>query len=412
MNSFSDSRIALVFLMNNHYGINVTHFSRKELFRYYLYGYQNEKMVGRWKTGNQKNRKEFKKKAIVSYLNLGRFPSFFQKTLIAAISIAELPLSWGMETFLFVRYVFALLFHTKSNTEGNIFFIGTKEQRFKKELQNARIPEQEVMVVKFYGWNYGQIFDGIKQISILEGLRLSDVWRAYRYSLRMSAFMNKRYGKEDMFFRSYSSFEFFLACFFLSQLDKSKTVVFVETYSRWAHLCGRLSHHVVFVQHGIIGKDLNFLIKIGSPDEAYFLNEKEATYCCEYMFNRKPEIKFLDGLKFTSNEKLLDNGNINVLVVCHYIYFEIEKRIASTVIGLGGYNVYMKPHPLDPREQYVEFCKEIGAIIIDKQDYPKVDVVIAYNSTLAVEYMDAGVDVIRHDEIDFEEIINKVKQYR
>ena len=386
---------------------------RKNLFRLYIFGYLNEKIVSRWQTGNQKNRKEFKKKAIVSYLNLGRFPSFVQKTLIAAISIAELPLSWGMETYLFGRYVFALLFRTKSkDTKGDIYFIGTKEQRFKKELKNARISEQNVVIVKFCGWDYGQIFDGIKQMSILDGLHPSDIWRAYRYSLRMSTFMNKRYGKEDMFFRSYSSFEFFLACFYLSQLDKSKQVVYVETYSRWAHLCGHIPHHVVFLQHGIIGKELCFLIKTGAPDEAYFLNEKEAAYCCGYLFNKMPEIKFLDGLEFTSNEKLLDNGNINVLIVCHYIYFEIEKRIASAVIALGGHNVYMKPHPLDPRDQYVEFCKEMGAIIMDKQDYPKVDVVIAYNSTLAVEYQDAGIDVIRHDEIDFEEIINIVKQYR
>lgn len=385
---------------------------KKEMFIYYLYGYLNEKIVGRWQTGNQKNRKEYKKKAIVNYLNLGRFPSVVQNTLIAILSFAELPLSWGMETYLLMRYLFASLINIKSNNEGDIYFIGTKEQRFKKELQNARIPKQNVVAVKFYGWDYGQIFDGIKQISILDGLRPSDIWRAYKYSLRMSTFMDKRYGKEDMFFRSYSSFEFFLANFFFSHLDKSKKVVYVETYSRWAHLCGHLSHHVIFIQHGIIGKELCFLIKIGTPDVAYFLNEKEATYCCEYLFNKKPEIKFLDGLKFTSNEKLLENGNINVLVVCHYIYFETEKKIASAVMGLGGYNVYMKPHPLDPREQYVEFCEEIGAVIMDKQDYPQVDVVIAYNSTLAVEYADVGVDVIRHDEIDFEEIINKVIKYR
>ena len=390
----------------------VTHYSREELFEYYLYGYLNEKMVGRCQTDNQKNRKEFKKKALVSYLNLGRFPSFAQKTLIAAISVAELPLSWGMESYLFLRYMLAILFHTKSNTEGDVYFIGTKEQRFKKELQNARIQEREVTVVKFHGWNYGQIFEGIKQMSILDGLRLNDIWLAYRYSLRMSTFMDKRFGKEDMFFRSYSSFEFFLASFFLTRLDKSKKVVYVETYSRWAHLSAHLPHHVIFLQHGIIGKELNFLIKVGSPDEAYFLNEKEAGYCCEYLFYKKPVIKFLEGLKFTSNEKLLNNDNVNVLLVCHYIFFEIEKKIANTVTGLGGYNVYIKPHPLDPRDQYVALCKEIGAVIIDKQDYPKVDVVIAYNSTLAVEYRDTGVDVIRHDEIDFEEIINILKQYR
>ena len=178
------------------------------MFIYYLYGYLNEKIVGRWQTGNQKNRKEYKKKAIVNYLNLGRFPSVVQNTLIAILSFAELPLSWGMETYLLMRYLFASLINIKSNNEGDIYFIGTKEQRFKKELQNARIPKQNVVAVKFYGWDYGQIFDGIKQISILDGLRPSDIWRAYKYSLRMSTFMDKRYGKEDMFFRSYSSFEF------------------------------------------------------------------------------------------------------------------------------------------------------------------------------------------------------------
>ncbi len=384
--------------------------TRKELFRYFIYGYLNEKMVGRWQTGGHLNRKPFKKKAIASYLNIGRYPSWMGNALIDIAGLLELPLSLFMETFLFFKYVIGAICCSRKQEEGQIYFIGTKEQRIKQELRNARISDSEVVVIKFLGWDYGQIFEGLKQTSILSGIRLADICRAYRYSMRLSIFMQRKYGNNDMFFRSYSSFEFFLAAFYLSRLDLSKKVVYVETYSRWAFLCGSLNHHVIFVQHGIIGKELNFLIKIGSPNDAYFLNKKEEQYCCEYMFKKKPAVYYLEGLKFTSNEKLLLNGKKNVLIVCHYIYFDIEKRLALALNDLNAFNIYMKPHPLDPRENYEELGDQIGAVILEKPDYPKVDEVIAYNSTLAVEYAEAGIPVIRHDEIPFEDIICKLKQ--
>ena len=61
-------------------------------------------------------------------------------------------------------------------------------------------------------------------------------------------------------------------------------------------------------------------------------------------------------------------------------------------------NIYLKPHPGDKdNPEYPRMAEQYDAVIVPKTGYPKVDVVISYDSTLADEYDDVGVHVIRYD---------------
>jgi hypothetical protein len=65
-------------------------------------------------------------------------------------------------------------------------------------------------------------------------------------------------------------------------------------------------------------------------------------------------------------------------------------------------NIYLKPHPADNIDTYEKLKDEYPEIVIlSKFDYPKVDYVISYDSTLADEYEMHDLPVIRYKDDDF-----------
>ena len=103
------------------------------------------------------------------------------------------------------------------------------------------------------------------------------------------------------------------------------------------------------------------------------------------------------------------NGRKDVLLVCWGNHIEIEWRIAQLLEN--KYNLYIKPHPGEKENpEYKRMVQECGCIIIPKDAYPRVDVVLSYESTLADEYADAGIKVIRYDLMErIEDIIGIIE---
>ena len=85
-----------------------------------------------------------------------------------------------------------------------------------------------------------------------------------------------------------------------------------------------------------------------------------------------------------------------MLLVCWSNNINYEQRICQLINS--DCNLLIKPHPGDKdNPEYVEMKEKYGCKIVPKTGYPKVDIVISYDSTLADEYDDAGVRVIRYD---------------
>ena len=47
----------------------------------------------------------------------------------------------------------------------------------------------------------------------------------------------------------------------------------------------------------------------------------------------------------------------------------------------------------------------------DNGDYPQVDIVISYKSTLAIEYLDNGIKTIIYDNENFGIILNGIEKF-
>ena len=108
-----------------------------------------------------------------------------------------------------------------------------------------------------------------------------------------------------------------------------------------------------------------------------------------------------------TEEYLLSNNKLNVMLVCNMLFFESEKEIIYALTK-EGINLYIKPHPKDNAEIY-KALKSSSFIILGANEFPKVDIVISYQSTLGVKYEQAGVKVLWYDAIGTKSCIEYVK---
>ena len=222
----------------------------------------------------------------------------------------------------------------------------------------------------------------------------------------MILFVKKKYGKRDFFFRAYSSFEYFLCYFYIKKSHKTNKYYFDALIDRWAYLFGDTPHETHFIQHGVINNKVKFK-RIGKVDYAYYINEKQKIIIEKIIFNNTPVCLYRRKTNFGYSNMLLDNKLKNILLICSPVFFDIEKKI---IIELSKINVnlYVKPHPNDSYQPYENLMLSNNFILLQKEDLPKVDTVISYFSTLAVEYQTNGVEVLMYTDGLFQQHYDEI----
>ena len=252
--------------------------------------------------------------------------------------------------------------------------------------------------------------DAKNYCNIVDGVSMSDLVKSLSCSIFLILLQYKKYGRRDLLFRNYTSFDFFVACCFFENLDESNNIIFKSTYDKWAYLFANLQNKKVFVQHGIID-DSFFPKRIGCPDIAYSINDNQYNYCVNILFNNKPIYKRLNLLKLTTNDKLLKNGKKNVLIVGNLMFEAKQNAIIELLSSRADvYNIYIKPHPLDKVNQYQILKEKKSLVILDKEDFPKVDLVVSYKSTMVIEYEMNGVECLIYDTDRFECFVNNLEK--
>lgn len=270
--------------------------------------------------------------------------------------------------------------------------------RIKGLLDSVRPLKISTLKIPFIRNNYHE-----NEINILSVVTFADVLRSVVLSWITIWTLYSKYRKRDPLFRSYSSFAYYLVCCFVKRTDEKNCYLYYNTYDRWAFLMCNTDGSI-FVQHGKLMDQLSF-IKVGTPQMAYYLSEKQRNILERILFKGTPQdVRYRKPMEFSCNDLLLDNGKKNVLLVCWNNNIEKEWKICSLLHK--EYNLYLKPHPGDKdNPAYSNMAKKYQSIIIPKSGYPKVDVVISYDSTLAEEYEDVNVKVIRYDLlVNLEEI--------
>ena len=377
--------------------------------KWYIYGYLNLYYNSLSLIDPNTDYKNFKIRQTIDYLNIGvRFHGFFRfilKHIGIFESIISVMIVFGQFTKVSINYFFV----KKQLQKGRSFFYRIGKDKIDELLSKTDIKNHDLIEVIILSKN-GNRTEQHRCISLLTGLDFSELLESFCTSIKTIFLMREKYGKRDFLFRSYSSFFYFLVCFYFKKLDKDNTVYYTSLTDRWSFLFAHLDCNVIFLQHGLV-LDLNFIKRIGTVNRAYYINEEQKNICEKILFANHPQTDYLRSMKFTSNEKLVNNGKTNVLLICNMLFWDKEQELIRVLSSNNKCNLYIKPHPSYSKEAYYKKAEEASMIILDNGDYPQVDIVISYKSTLAIEYLDNGIKTIIYDNENFGIILNGIEKF-
>ncbi len=213
-------------------------------------------------------------------------------------------------------------------------------------------------------------------------------------------------------FRTFNSFEFFLAYFVLRNIPKETTLCFCNQMDRWSILFDNApqTNRILF-QHGIEMPYADWPVKFEHTDTVYVLSAEASIDLFRAAFKVKPTNVLL--LKPTIDlTKMEGDDNFKVLIVGFpsFLLFDNELAIVKA-FAKDGNTVYLKPHPgKEDMTKYLNLEKEYPQCkIILERKFPDVDVVCSYRSTLAVEYQAHNKFVMMYDDYSVDEMIEKIK---
>lgn len=381
--------------------------SFNKIFKGYLYGYMNEfhiYSILKNDLAPELTYQEFKFRQIIKYLGLKN--NLLPMSFFRLIAYFEVAISLSIVLYQFFNVAIKLLFAKRVILENkNILLgLGTPSNNLFKMLKSIELDPKSLTIVRlpFSCINYTSIVS----IPLVSGIKFSDLLISLKYSIKMIFFMNQKYGCRDLLFRSYSSFEYFLTYCYTRRTNLSNTYYYVNLNDRWIYLIGNILHKKYFIQHGIINDKIR--MKKIAVDVAYYIDQNQKELCEKYMFSNQPIALYRKGMVFSGNEKLVNNGNQHILLVCNRLFFKKEEEIIQKLKN-KNINLYIKPHPAEKDIRcYETLLLNYRFKILDKRDYPYVDVVISYDSTLATEYESSGIKVLKYGSDSFNEDLERL----
>lgn len=381
----------------------------KKYIRFFIHGYLNA-FFSDYSFGYNPSESSFfqhRFKTVLNYLgwrNINR-----DITWIAPIlSIIEAIIA---TIYVFLKALIVLgqrIFVPQKQYEGKFFIASLTLAPFRmmRILESVRPMEVSTLSIPFIKSPYKE-----NDIDILYCLSYRNIVQSLNAAWVTIWTLYKKYRQRDPLFRSYSSFEYYLTCCFVQNTMGKNRFGFYNNYDRWAFLMCN-TRYSFYIQHGSLPEHLP-LIRIGTPYIASFINENQMAILKRILLKDVPQIiKYRRHISFTQNKLLRHNGKQNVLLVCWSHRINKERVICELL--QQGVNLYIKPHPGEKENAaYKEMSKKYGCIIVPKSGYPAVDIVISYESTLADEYEDVGVPVIRYDSLsDLSQLKEIVDSYK
>lgn len=378
---------------------------KKKLFKHYIYGYLNEYYATKLLLLNENNKsyKKLKIEKSISYLNLPKKLSHYLNRITIFISILETFISIFILFFLFFYYVILLTFKKKHEILNQKLVFGINDEfYFHKFVERTNINKKEFNIL-YSPFNNSNLLNENK-ISILSGISFVDLFKSFIFSIEIIFFLYYKFGYRDIFFRGYSSFNFFITSFFVYKSSLTNKYFSDAQYCRWAHLLGNIKHESYLVQHGIILDKIK-LHKIGTISFAYYINDEQKFIFEKLLLKNIPECIQVENKIFYNI--FPKDGIFSILLICNSLYFDKEQTVIKILCKLN-LCLYVKPHPNESPKKYVDENLNNKFILLKNYDIPKVDLVISYPSSLAYDFVNNGTHVLFYQDKNFDITINNL----
>jgi hypothetical protein len=231
--------------------------------------------------------------------------------------------------------------------------------------------------------------------------------KAYKIALRSLRELAKLNVKKVHLLQSYTAFPWFCTYYALAPLQ-FETIWFGNHYDRWAILFDSLkvvNKHLV--QHGIENAKVNPPSKLLSVTTIYFISACQYQYFDKKIAVSEYKKKLLSpGLTLSP---ITEDVKANILIIGCISLTEDKETYIIQHVNYNKVNLYVKPHPGFSKSFYEKISKQYPFILIEDKDFfPKVNLVISYFSTLAVEYQQTGIDVLYYSDHSLEILLDKI----
>lgn len=261
--------------------------------------------------------------------------------------------------------------------------------------------------------------DGAVTVSVFSLLSRVELLQAFCLAVRALYILFWRRKTSKWVLQSYTAFRWFVV---RAAVDKlSGQLVMAEHYDRWAVLVdgsvraskksvfpsgGNQERELVLIQHGVLGglgssATISDVLKLprklgvvsrlyvyGVESENIFKRDVLTEGCVRRGLSVhyfKPSIDLID---------ILTSSGLRLLFVGHPLCESLHKYVFESLNAQLDFKGYYKQHPMAPMSASM---KDVGwEIIEDISTFPAVDLLIAYPSTLVVEYDGLGIPAAVH----------------
>lgn len=335
-------------------------------------------------------------------------PKFF-KLLFQLITNSWFLINFIIQTKIFVSILLKFKFLNPKNLDAKkILIVATQRalDQVKKIEDQTSIPNDFL----FLGTCKG--ISNPKNMGIYKYLNLEILFSSYFNSLFLYKKLKMR-GVDKL--QTIFSQDWLHSYSILNNSNYLEEIWFANHYDRWAVLFDSFKcSKKVLVQHGILNKQTKPPHLLRKINYAYLIHESQKKFIVGSVIKSDFDFETLKPSLILSEKGI--NDKFNVLIVGHAtLYLENEYNLVRN-LDKSKINLFLKPHPILTFESYIKWKdKHSYTLIEDPTFFPKVDLVISYESTLGLEYSQLGIDVIYYQEYSVQEIIsiihNKTSNY-
>lgn len=332
--------------------------------------------------------------------------------LICSVSLFIAPI---YTTFcLFFYLIYANLYHYKDTNKLKKIYINSMN-RINNYIDKELIKKEDYIL----NFPYKCRLKNYNLINIFNITTPLDIIRTYRDSLYCYAILIQKVGINGAFY-SMTAPKYFILYYALKSLSKGSEIVFSNQKDRWALLFSSFENlQKTLIQHGTCiskGRPPKFLDKYvtyNPEDDLYYQNipyklkdintiyafsQLEAKYMILAEHEKQASIIHIIGYNLTTLIETNEDTS-SVLIVGHYKQFSNEEIALLEFFKNKSVHVILKTHPLVGKKPYLPLMRKYKFDLIEGNYFPKVDFLLSYSSTLALEYEAIGVPVIYYDDI-------------
>lgn len=307
-------------------------------------------------------------------------------------------------------------------SESNVFLL--MSNALLKAVHRCNIPIENAVCLRLDGIDVK--FDTCNDVGVYRLVSVKECVRAFFYSFCVLPY-TYQYNDGECILLSLNCYKWFLYYFAANTIPSTSTIYFCNQKDRWSLLADALPHNSkVLIQHGtellihpspsILGCSLhiqnidswvmNMPYKLSSISKVYSFTEKEGIGIKCSILDCNPEFVCSGyGLSLSHIESVMPKV---LIISLSSVYAEREESIVNM---LSKYNItiIVKNHPTQNPEVYYKLGDKYHFIFINEMIFPDADLVISYDSTLALEYQSLGIDVIYHVDMSNDELARYVE---